>query len=588
MSQVAEAFIEDAEAAGEDSEPELLRPSISKHIQAPLFAQSNPELVFQQILSEVESGNYPATKAFLSVFRQAALVNLWFFLRCVLAYNGPYSEIDSGIHLEMCNFRQDALRIGARYACAMPRSGLKSTIWTHGAMTWELTRNPNLCAGIISFPQARAIEFFKLVKTNFESNALLHELFPETIPSQENGSRWTEAEIVMPGRTELRQDPSLKPITAGGATQGIHLDLANFDDLVGDSMLDSDRHATADMVSMSNWFSDNQATMLRHPEKSRVVFPFTRYGLVDPGEEIMLNAQEHAGNWFNVEEWYPEEPHGEWHVYYRSARNEEGESILPDRFSTDFLNKFQKKNPIGYMLNYANDPHVPEAADLSMYTLKHCDLDYDENLGHTIRFASEGTATLLMSTNVVQVIDPAGGTATKGKRSQASQTAHLVLATLADGRQCILEAKADFVRTSKWWDWLFETAKKPYPLVRTAAELQAGFKSLESLIEEEQCRRSEIPLKFKSVQALGDKDTTIRAYVQPVLEKGLLYATPAAYKLVSSAIKTFPGGRKDILDALKIAIYISRKPLTSEESEAYDNEVLQAEAALGRNPVTGY
>lgn len=570
-------------------EPSLtLTPTISLHSQAPLFAQADAGLTFKQILDEVESGRYPATKAFLSVFRQAALVNLWFFLRCVLGYNGPYTEIDSGIHLEMCNFRQEALRPGARYACAMPRSGLKSTIWTHGAMTWELFRNPNLCAGIISFPQARAVEFFKLVKTNFETNALLHEIAPETIPSQENGTRWTEAEIVMPGRTELRQDPSLKPITAGGATQGIHLDLANFDDLVGDSMLDSDRHATADMVSMANWFSDNQATMLRHPEKSRVVFPFTRYGLVDPGEDIMLDSCEHAGDWYNVEDWYPSSAEGKWHVYYRSARNSDGESILPDRFSTEFLNEFQRKNPIGYMLNYANDPHIPEAADLSMHTLKECVLDYDPEFGHSIRFPKEGTAVELMSTNVVQVIDPAGGTASKGKRSQASQTAHLVLATLADGRQCILEAQAAFVATSKWWDWIFTVAAKPYPLVQTSAELQAGFKSLESLIEEEQVRRGTPALHFRAINALGDKDTTIRAYVQPLLEKGLLYATPQAYKLVSSAIKTFPGGRKDILDALKIAIYISRKPLTSVEREAYDNEVLELEAALGRNPHSGY
>jgi hypothetical protein len=564
----------------------LVAPRLSGHDKAPLFTSPDAQRIFAQVVSEVQGGNFPATQAFLSIFRQAGLVSLWFFERCVLSYNGPYSELDTGIHMEVCNFRQGTLEPGARDAVALPRSGLKSTTCTHGATTWELVRNPDLCAGIVSFPSDRAVEFYKLVKTNFEKNALLHELYPECIPDVSNGSRWTEKELVMPGRTIPKQDPSLKPITAGGATQGIHLDLAVFDDLVGDSMLDSDRHATADMTSMSNWFSDNKATMLRHPEKSRVCFVFTRYGLVDPGEIVMLNSKEHFGNWFNVEDYYPIQPSGEWRTYYRSARDENGESILPDRFSTAFLDRFQKENPIGYQLNYANDPHIPEAADLSGYTVKDAGFAYNPvSDAWEITFPDSGTAVTLASCDVVQTLDPAGGSQDHG--SQASKTAHVVLATTSDGRQVVLWARADFVKTSVWWDWLFKTKAKWPCIRRTAAELQAGFKSLDSLMREEIARRH-TPIGWDPVNALGDKDTTIRAYIEPVLSKGQLYVVPMAKPVIVPELKAFPGGRKDSLDALKIAIYIARKPLSSEEREAYDNSVLLAETALGRNKTTGY
>jgi hypothetical protein len=561
---------------------------ITPHPEAPIFSRPDAALTFNQILAEVEAGNYPATEAFLKIFRQAGLVSLWFYLRCILSFNGPYAEIDANIHLEMCNFRQEALKPSSRAACIMPRSGLKSTINTHGAGTWELTRNPELAVGIVSFPADRAIEFYKQVKSNFENNALLAELYPETVPEGLNGTRWTDKELVMPARRMPRQDPSLKPITAGGATQGIHLDVALFDDLVGDSMLDADRHATADMVKQTNWFKDNQSTILKHPEKSRVFFSFTRYGLVDPGEDVMLGSCEHAGDWFNVESWYPLRSEGKWRTYYRSGRGRDGQSILPDRFSTAFLDEIQKTNPVGYQLYYANDPHIPEAADLSMYDVKECRLDFNPDIGYTIVFPHEGTAVTLRSTDVVQILDPAGGTpSAKTRRSQLSQTAHTIQATLKDGRTCILFARAEFVKTSTWWDWLFKSMQMDLGIRRTAVELQAGFKSLQSLIEEEVVRRS-IPLRFEPINALGDKDTTIRAYVQPKLEKGLLYATPQARPLVQSAVKTFPGGRKDVLDAIKIGIYIARTPLTQDEREAYEEKQALALVALGRNPTTGY
>src|SRR5208337_2753754 len=90
------------------------------------------------------SGDHPSTgvRSTLDMMRQAGLVNLWFFLKVIAGAYGPYSELNDELNLDMANWRQSdaCMAPGARFLALMPRGFRKSTVFTHGAATWIVTR----------------------------------------------------------------------------------------------------------------------------------------------------------------------------------------------------------------------------------------------------------------------------------------------------------------------------------------------------------------------------------------------------------------------------------------------------------------
>ena len=570
-----------------DLDASSVLPQIVAHPKAPLFSEPDGLEVFTEILSEVSTGNFPSTEVFMSILRQAGLVNLFFFEKYILGAAGPYSGLTPTLHQDICNFRQMCLEPGSRGALILSRGAWKSTAGSHGADTWELVRNPDLRIGIFSYPQDRATEFFLLVKANFDSNPFLKELYPEYVPNATRGSRWNDTEIVLPNRTMLRQEASCTPYTAGGATQGIHLDVGNFDDIVGDSMLNVDRAATADLIKMTHWFEDNQNTVLDSPELSRLFFCFTRYSPQDPGESVMLDTWRRFGDWYNVEDRYPVNPKGKWMTYYRSARKRDRESVFPEKFSKEFLDNLEATKPITYRLNYANDPYLPEIVEFDRYTLGDCELGWDPVASRWIlRLVNEGKSFKLSECYLSMAIDPAASE--KFKTMRTSRTCVLLMAHTPEDQKCVVGLQVGYARTTQWFDWIFSYKETFGDLLAiTHAELQAGFKSLEDIMRVEQSRRG-VWVNFRGISALGEKETTIRNILQPQLERGLIYAVPRAKMEILKELKIFPSGSgKDILDTLKIAVKMSRKP---EEGESFDSgeDPLEESSPVGRKASTGY
>lgn len=158
----------------------------------------------------------------------------------------------------------------------------------------------------------------------------------------------------------------------------------------------------------------------------------------------------------------------------------------------------------------------------------------------------------------------------------------------ASRRKFVLTAKVGFVPTTTWFDWLFEEKRKWGDMLgRTVVEQQAGFKALESLIRTEQTRRGEY-LHYDPIPALGDKVVTIRNIIQPELERGNIFLNEDCSGVVETELNTFPASaRRDVLDAMKIAIKFSRRPLSDEEEDARVNASRRS-AFDDRSPTTGY
>lgn len=459
-----------------------------------------------------------------------------------------------------------------------------STICTHGGSAWDMIRNPDIRIGVFSSIYDRAHDFFVQTQRIFDSNELFAWVFPEYVPSGADGNRWNDKEGVLPNRTRIFPEPNIKPFAAGGSTQGIHVDEGLFDDIVGDSQLNADHGSTADMYRIKNWFKSSLRTLLISMKKSRVMLSATRYGIDDPYEDVMLNACEQIGFWDEIGSNYPLNPEGEWKVYYRMAI-ENGKSIFPESYTVESLQKLAESDPWTYQTQYLNNPVGSNNIEFAGYEIPTFDLEYDSHLGWYIDIPNEESRIKLSECDLVCAIDPAG--VERFVSMKTSRSVVCVLARSLDDRYFLVDVKAGYVPTTTWFDWMFDNMEQ-YPTIRgTFIEQQAGFKALTSLIRAEEARRQKW-IHHIPVNALGDKAVTIRNILQPILERGVLYINKKHYTMVAEELRTFPSGTKrDILDALKIAVKMSIRPDSFEE----DREVYTVQRnlqAIGRNKSTGY
>lgn len=538
------------------------------HPDAPLFDNIDEgRAILDYVMNNWEEALQ--TEDGINVIRQASLVSLWFFLKYVASYSGPYGDLTDHLHVDMANFRQRQLHYGARGAVFIPRSMYKSTVMTHGAITWELLRDPELRIGICSGTTEKAQEFYDQVQTNFESNELIRFLFPEHCPEidPETGSirqkKWTKKRFTMPNRKKDYPEPSLKYLGAGAASAGNHFDLLAIDDIVSDTHLNADYDASTEMQKISNWFNSNQDTLLIHPKYSRVFVAATRYAVDDPYDRIFKGCKVRKGYWDELP--YTENPEGMWSVYYRMAI-EQNRCIFPEKVDEAFMERLKEDNPWSYFTQYLNNPFDAQTAEFSDYIVKECELDFTTGRGFTINYFSAGEhrSVNLRDCEVNIGIDPA---ASDTKRSNStSRTACVVRARDCNDRRYYIDGFADYIMPSKFYDKVFSLYNKYRDYIdSTNLEAQGGFKYVLNSLREEQQKRQTY-LNLRSITPLPNKDAKLRNFIQPLLDQGLVYAAHPIKKHIEEEIMTFPGGKKrDTMDAMEIADRFSMRPLSGED-----------------------
>jgi len=537
---------------------------ISPHILAPTFGvDSNPQLLLEQLSHELTSSNAQLNTRVIQLIREAGFVSLWFYLKFIAGSAGPYNLLDEQLHLDMANFRQRVATTPGIKACGLvPRSCYKSTIWSHGPNAWELLRNPNLRIGCTSQVYDRALSFVQTTISIFTDNDLHKLLYPEYV--KENRSN---VDLVLANRTRKYPESNLQAISAGSSTQGSHFDLFDCDDIVGEDMLNASHVAGADMARMGNWLFSNLRTLVVSWIDSRVMVVGTRYAVDDPYERIMKSSKEHIGFWDAMEADYPLNPEGDWVTYYRPAvqtdKDGNNYSVNPNAFNLKQLAELELSDPWVYQSQYANNPLAAGVSDFANYTIERFELEWDDDKEtYEIVFLDKAIGDFvridLRSCDVIVAGDPSGGTVVASYNS--SRAAVVVLATDGLGRRFVLDVEANFVPPTKFFGWLFQYKKKYFNYCRgTFIEAQAAFKSFISILRKEEVLRGEW-LNLVGINALGDKETTIRNIIQPLLDKGKLFLRHAVYVKVMEELRVFPSKKMDILDALKIAVYKSIVP----------------------------
>lgn len=562
------------------------------HEGAPLFhREARPHLIIQQLMEEIASGNYPTSDRYRQLYRQAALVSLFFFTKLIMGYDGPYDEPNYTLHLDMCNFIQEMEVPGRKAGLFMFRSGLKTTIGTKGRMAWKLVRQPNLRLGIGSSIVDRAQEFRDAVKQVYERNELFQWLFPEKVPVV-GQARWTQKDFVVPDRTLNLPEPSIKVFAIGGSTAGIHVDDLTLDDIVDDSQLDSNRLSSADMQRTSNWLQANIPSLVVSWLESTVFMMGTRYSQDDPYEWVLEDLAAKYGYWEGMD--YGERPDGEWHVYYRQALEYE-DVAYPARLTKKGLAKMLETNPWTYWFQYINNVQRGGSTEFADYPVGNAWLDWRDEIEEWVMILQgKGGRTdkewPLSLCDLVQAVDPAGSEVRTSSRT--SRSAHGILATTPEGDHVLIGGHCDYVApTTTMFDWMFDAVDK-FPQMRVSAmEVQGPFKVLKTAIQAEQRVRQKW-LSVVPVTAPGNKDARIRTAVQPVLHQGALYCVEGVRGYLVQELKGFPNShKKDFLDMLAIALKAAVVPPTAEqlaEDEDYEEMMSVGGGVDGRNHYTGY
>jgi hypothetical protein len=373
----------------------------------------------------------------------------------------------------------------------------------------------------------------------------------------------------------------------------LHGNLLKLDDIVGDKQLDSNRSANADMHRIGNWLKSSVRTLLMDWNKDRVFVAGTRYAPDDPYEYIMRNMAPGGkhGYWAELRD-YEEHDEGEWHVYYRMAK-ENGRIIFPDKVTEKGLEQLFKDDPWTYWTQMMNHPGATSNFELRNYELGQAWLDYDRfSNDYVISYDLRDQAGQFVK-NVtwrarecvlVAGVDPAGSD--RAVTAQTSRSALVVIAFCPDGHRVVLDVKADYTTIATMFGWMFDVYER-LPVMVIGLETQGAFKILEGALMDEQQRRGKV-LPVRSVKATGaDKDARIRAEVQPLMERGLLYATDQAREVLNEEIDVFPSGaKKDVLDALTIGLKLGYVPQAPEAKAEQLEQELDRRRAVNR--VTGY
>ncbi len=113
------------------------------------------------------------------------------------------------------------------------RDHYKSTIITFAGTIQEILRNPEITIGVFSHTRPIATNFVRQIKTEFENNVVLQDLFPFVRPPKGTDARpWGESMLTV----KRQGNPKEQTLEAWGIVQGQptskHFDLRIYDDLV--------------------------------------------------------------------------------------------------------------------------------------------------------------------------------------------------------------------------------------------------------------------------------------------------------------------------------------------------------------------
>ncbi len=133
-------------------------------------------------------------------------------------------------HIQLLKFAVYMFETKGEGLVLAPRGFGKSTITTVCFAIWLILKNPNLRILVGSSTAVKAEAFLQEIKSHFENNEKLKELFGD----QYNRSAWKSTDIIVIDRDKILKEPTLSARGQSGAVVGSHYDVHLIDDIVNE------------------------------------------------------------------------------------------------------------------------------------------------------------------------------------------------------------------------------------------------------------------------------------------------------------------------------------------------------------------
>lgn len=293
--------------------------------------------------------------------RQKCKDDLWFF-----AYHCcNYRDIESKLHLDMCKrWMARAHRLFSLWL--IPRSHLKTSLWTEAGSLWELIKDPHIRILIVNAKLDNARGMLANIRNIVETNDVFRWLFPEfcfdLAPKLlRDRCKWTETRIDFPNSSRAGQRVgNVECMSVGASLVSKHYELILFDDPVND-----ENTTTKDYRDkIFKWYKD--ALQLRVDLTSRIRLIGTRWHFDDLYSRVI--RRENSTRKKQRESGEQVTPN---FLIYRREVIEGGKPIWPERFSLEGLAelKIDLGNYI-YSCQYLNNPIPEEDAHFKISQIK--------------------------------------------------------------------------------------------------------------------------------------------------------------------------------------------------------------------------
>jgi predicted phage terminase large subunit-like protein len=353
------------------------------------------------------------------------------------------------------------------------RDHYKSSIITYGLTIQDILNNPEITVGIFSFIRPIAKSFMRQIKTDFESNEELKELFPDIFWSnpRKEAPKWSEDDGIVCKR---KSNPKEATIEAWGLVDGMptgrHYKLRVYDDIITEKSV-----TTPEMINKVTTAWELSQNLGQEGGEQRIIG--TRYHFADTYHVMMERGSV-------IPREYPATKDGK----------AKGEPVL---ISQDSLNKKRRdQGPYVFSCQMLLDPVAEEMQELKPKWLQYWPAIHYTNM------------------NLYLFCDPAGE-----KKKTNDYTVFTVWGLGPDNNYYVIEWIRDRMNLTERANVLF-TLQRRYNPDRVIYEKYG----MQSDIEHYQDRMNRENYRFRIEEIGGqvNKEDRIRKLI-PLFEQGRIY-----------------------------------------------------------------
>lgn len=254
--------------------------------------------------------------------------------------------MDPAFHGPRCA-QLDSLKLPyGRQLDLWPRGHLKTHIITIAKNIQYYLQNNNVRIMLAGSSRENSMKNLRKIKQIFETNTLLHWLFPECIPDLK-GDKWAEMEILLP-RTRNHPESTFKCIGVGGHITGWHFDVLAKDDLIDEKT----ERSPEVMEKIIDWHLLTK-NLLESPVTGIDQLVGTRWAMFDLYQHIITNEREYTVNKISALDMVT------------------GEPVWASRFPKEALLDLRLKDPYMYACQQMNNPRDEAVTDFRASWLRY-------------------------------------------------------------------------------------------------------------------------------------------------------------------------------------------------------------------------